>query len=89
MPPLRGRWKFIRSVFLMMPRWVAITSEGPGVNSRTGRMVANFSPSPKGSRLTMALPWAVGDPMGISWTLSQNTRPLLVNTRKKLWVEAI
>ena len=37
----------------------------------------------------MALPWAVGDPMGISWTLSQKTRPLLVNTRKKLWVEAI
>ena len=82
MPPLRGRWKFIRSVFLITPRRVAITRESPGTNSLTGRMVVTFSSSPNCTRLTMALPWAVGEPMGISCTL-QPEDPALVGEHQE------
>ena len=59
MPELRMLANASSDVFLIWPSRVAITTNAPSENSRTGRSATTRSPSCSGIRLTNALPLAV------------------------------
>lgn len=81
MPPARGLPKAASSVFFTIPLLVASSTYPPAAKSRTAQKAAIFSPVCTRTRLTTALPLPCGPTSGISWTLSQCTRPRSVKIR--------
>jgi hypothetical protein len=66
MPEARMLPNAVSEVFLMRPRLVAMTTNAPSENSRTGCSATTRSPSCSGIRFTKALPLAVRLACGIS-----------------------
>ncbi|OQC36142.1 MAG: hypothetical protein BWX66_01430 [Deltaproteobacteria bacterium ADurb.Bin058] len=76
------------SVRLTTPFLVANTKDGPGLKSSTARMALTLSSPARLSRLTMARPFEVREPSGISYTRRLNARPLSVKKITHVWVDA-
>ena len=75
MPVVRGRENADSGVFLTVPWLVAMNTKCCSSNCLMGSTALIFSPSSRGSRLTMGLPRAPRPAWGSWCTFSQYTLP--------------
>ena len=81
MPPRRGFEKAESGVFFTVPPRVQRKMKRSSWKIFTGTTAATRSCCDISTMFTIAFPFAVRPPWGISWTLSQWTRPRSVKTR--------